>query len=264
MKNPVSGLKLTLYPKRERPLKEIVDKMTGRPIKKTYSFDVDECGACPFFTLKWKVSERHQIRNRATIPCYVCDHPHVFMLQLPNVIRVEGEPVNLKENHRTWNYPDPNGVPIPKWCPLDDYKDPGVKTSITSIVVKDGKVLLGLREEGCETAKNEWAYPGGRMDYGEDPPTGITREIKEETTLDIVTENIEFLVWMNEFFPEENKHYVSLVFLIKDFEGEPKVTEPDKCKKWEWFDPDDIPKNTFWACKENIEKFKDRIKNPDS
>ena len=144
---------------------------------------------------------------------------------------------------------------------IHDYKDPGVKVGVTVIIVRDGKVLLGLRGDGCETAKNKWAYPGGRMDYGEDPFSTIIREIKEETTMKVQKDKLEFLTWMNEFFPKDGKHYVSLVFLVKDAQGEPKITELDKCKEWKWFDPDNIPENTFWAYKVNIEKYKEKIKN---
>ena len=150
---------------------------------------------------------------------------------------------------------------IPEWCPLNDYQDPGVKVGITGIIVRNNKVLLGLRGLECQTARNEWAYPGGRMDYGEDPETTLPREILEETTMIVQKENLEFLIWMNEFFPDDEKHYVSLVFLVKNSQGEPQITEPDKCKEWKWFDPDDLPKNTFWAARANIEKYKNRIKN---
>jgi len=235
--------------------------MKSNPIKKTYSFDVTECSECPFFTFKWKVYEKHQIRNRATIPCYVCEHPYTYMLQLPNVILVEGKPVNIKEQRRTWEWPSPDGVPIPKWCKLDDPIDPGVRTGVTGIIVRDGKVLLGLRGDDCQTARNEWAYPGGRMDYGQSPIENLVREIYEETDMEAERDDIEFLTWMNEFFPDDEKHYISLVFFVKKSKGDPVLTEPDKCKEWRWFDPDDLPENTFWACKKNIEKYKDKIKN---
>ena len=146
---------------------------------------------------------------------------------------------------------------------LDDYKDPGVKTGVTAIIVRDGKILLGLRGDTCETAKNQWAYPGGRMDYGEDPLTSIKREVHEESELIIMKDSFEFLTWANEYFPEEEKHYISLVFFARGVQviGEPKRIEPDKCKEWKWFDPDNLPDNTFWAAKMNIEKYRDKIKN---
>ena len=141
----------------------------------------------------------------------------------------------------------------------NDIIDPGVRTGVTGIIIRDGKVLLGLRGDGCQTARNEWAYPGGRMDYGQNPIENLIREIDEETKMEVKEEDIEFLTWMNEFFPDDGKHYISLVFFVKNSKGDPVLTEPDKCKEWDWFDPNDLPENTFWACRENIERYKDRI-----
>jgi len=134
-----------------------------------------------------------------------------------------------------------------------------VRVGCTIIVVRDGKLLFGERGEACETGKDLYACPGGRMDYGETPEDGILRELFEETTLIGKKENLKFLRYCNEFFPESGKHYVGLVFMISEFEGEPIVTEPDKCKGWEWFSPDDLPDNMFCGVKETIRRYRQDI-----
>ena len=141
---------------------------------------------------------------------------------------------------------------FPEWCPLDNAKDPGVKVGLTALVVRDGKILLGKRYN-TETADGKWAFPGGRMDYGEDPKDGVIREVFEETGIKCNPFETYFLTQKNEFFPEERKHYLSNVYLVTDSEGEPELRESDKCKGWEWFDPFDLPDNTFWTCAEAIE-----------
>ncbi len=229
-------------------------------MKKILSQEVEFCNECYFFTYVWQQKYKRQVRHRFVTPAYICDHPYRSMLELPNTILVEGEKIDLKKpdcKERSQKFPR---IEFPKWCPLKDKVDQGVKASVTGIIVRNGKVLLGLRSEKCETARNQWAYPGGRMDYGEHPLTALLREIDEETTMTGKVGSIEFLIWMNEFFPDDNKHYISLVFLVKDIIGQPKITEPDKCKEWKWFDPNDIPENTFWACRENIKRYKNRIK----
>lgn len=146
---------------------------------------------------------------------------------------------------------------FPDWCPIQD-AEPGVKVGLTVMIFRDGKILLGKRIN-TETALNQWAYPGGRMDYGEDPINGAMREVLEETGLKLNIEKLRFLDFKNEPFPDENKHYVSLVFTCTDFDGEPERKEPDKCAKWDWFDPFNLPKNTFWAIKETIAKNRNII-----
>lgn len=149
------------------------------------------------------------------------------------------------------------GNGFPDWCPIQD-EEPGVKVGLTVMIIRDGKILLGKRIN-TETALNKWAYPGGRMDYGEDPINGVMREVLEETGLKLNIEKLRFLDFKNEPFPDENKHYVSLVFTCTDFDGEPEVKEPEKCEKWDWYDPFNLPENTFWAIKETIAKNKNVI-----
>ena len=148
---------------------------------------------------------------------------------------------------------------FPDWCPVDNTKDPGVRVGLTALILRDGKILLGKRKN-TETADGKWAFPGGRMDYGEDPKEGAMREVFEETGIKANPFQTNYLTYKNEFFPEEKKHYVSLVFLVLDSEGEPELREPDKCDGWKWFDPFDLPENTFWTCSEAIQACKHIIK----
>jgi 8-oxo-dGTP diphosphatase len=127
-----------------------------------------------------------------------------------------------------------------------------VRVGCTIIVHRHGRVLLGERGESCETAKNLYAYPGGRMDYGETPEDGILRELFEETGLRGKKEDLKFFRYCNEFFPEQGKHYVSLVFIMELKEGEPVTTEPDKCKGWEWIEVDHLPENMFEPARESL------------
>jgi len=147
---------------------------------------------------------------------------------------------------------------LPNYCPLPDA---GVRVGCVVMIVRDGKVLLGERGDSCETAQGVLAYPGGRMDYGNTPKQSASREVFEETGIVIPEDRLVFLRYVNEFFPEEQKHYVSLVFMAESpaSDGPAINTEPDKCKGWGWYDPDEIPKNVFWAVKESIEMYKNKI-----
>jgi len=175
--------------------------------------------------------------------------------------RIAGYLCNLEFDKTIDNNPDYHKVKIPDWCPLDDYKDPGVKVGVTAIIVKDGKVLLGERGDKVETLKNFYCFPGGRMDYGEDgPKKSLAREIKEETGIEINPDSFSFVRESDEFFPGEEKHYVNLVYIVHEFKGEPKNLEgEEKCKGWKWFSPDNLPENIFEKAKESIEIAKELI-----
>ncbi len=49
----------------------------------------------------------------------------------------------------------------------------------------DGKFLTVKRGATAPSHPLAWDLPGGELEYGEDPMTGIAREIKEETGLEV-------------------------------------------------------------------------------
>jgi 8-oxo-dGTP pyrophosphatase MutT (NUDIX family) len=54
------------------------------------------------------------------------------------------------------------------------------------VIINDAdEVLLLERPENVRWAPNQWGYPGGKIEPGEDPLTAAVRETKEETTLDV-------------------------------------------------------------------------------
>lgn len=79
------------------------------------------------------------------------------------------------------------------------------RPSTYGIVIKDKKVLLSKQFDGYD-------LPGGGLDLGELPATGVLREIKEETG--ITAKNPILLGLENSFFQSshaENKSYQSLM-----------------------------------------------------
>jgi len=49
----------------------------------------------------------------------------------------------------------------------------------------DNRVLLLLRPSWISWAPNSWAFPGGAIEEGETSLAAATREVKEETSLDV-------------------------------------------------------------------------------
>ena len=69
-------------------------------------------------------------------------------------------------------------------CGSDGYSNPAV--AVDAVVLREGEsgteVLLIRR--GGEPWKGRLAFPGGFVDYGEDPEHAVLRELKEETGVD--------------------------------------------------------------------------------
>lgn len=123
--------------------------------------------------------------------------------------------------------------------------------------VKDGRVLLGKRHEDPAKADSElhgegtWTIPGGKLDFHETLHDGAIREAQEEVGL--IPKNIELVSVTNEIIPD--KHFITVGFICQDFEGKPKVMEPEEITKWEWFPLNKLPTPMFFPSRKMIENY---------
>jgi 8-oxo-dGTP diphosphatase len=71
-------------------------------------------------------------------------------------------------------------------CGRDGYKNPAV--AVDAVALREGEsgteALLIRRGGEPEVWKGRWAFPGGFVDYGEDPEHAVLRELEEETGVD--------------------------------------------------------------------------------
>ena len=110
---------------------------------------------------------------------------------------------------------------------------------INVIIVRDNKILLGKRKNIF--GEGEYGLPGGHLELSENMQQAATRELLEETGL--VCNSFIFSNVANT--PGTHGHYLQICFIAQDVEGEPKLMEPEKCYRWEWFLLSDLPKNIF-------------------
>jgi len=54
-----------------------------------------------------------------------------------------------------------------------------------AIIEKDGKFLITQRPDDGRHNANRWEFPGGKIDFGEEPRTSLKREIQEELGIEI-------------------------------------------------------------------------------
>jgi len=128
------------------------------------------------------------------------------------------------------------------------------------MVLKDNKVLLGKRHVEPEKADSElqgagtWTMPGGKLDFGEDVKEAAKRETFEETSLKLNT--LKVISVTNDI--KGTKHFVTIGFLCEDFEGSPKVMEPDEITEWRWFDVNNLPEPMFFPCVKIVKNYLDK------
>ncbi|XP_015069396.1 nudix hydrolase 1-like [Solanum pennellii] len=131
------------------------------------------------------------------------------------------------------------------------------KVAVAVFIVKENKLLIGKRQ-AC-AAHSYFSVPSGHLEFGESFEECATREVKEETGLDIT--KIKILKVTNNLFrdDEENlaSHYV--VILVRAV-----LVEPQKCDGWEWYDwenlPDPLVPQFKSAIKQGFNPFQDNFK----
>ncbi|MBE3087155.1 MAG: NUDIX hydrolase [Bacteroidetes bacterium] len=95
--------------------------------------------------------------------------------------------------------------------------------------VLDMKMLLIKRSR--DPFKEYWCLPGGHIEKNEKITDAIARELKEETGLDLVRGDLEFVTAADEIYPDKNVHNVVLGF-ISIVIGEVKLNSEALEYKW--------------------------------
>ena len=104
-------------------------------------------------------------------------------------------------------------------------------------IVREGRLLLIQRLR--EPEANHWGLPGGKVDWLEPVELAVKREILEE--LDIRLGDIELLCVIDQIDPHKQEHWVAPVYVTGQFEGTPRLVEPEKHAAFGWFALDALP-----------------------
>jgi len=118
---------------------------------------------------------------------------------------------------------------------------PETRVGVSVILTKGDFILMGKRKGSHGAGK--WAFPGGHLEFAETERNCAIREVMEETGLDISKIHECDIGVTNDYFEEENKHYITIFLefeLPENFE-EPRNMEPNKCEGWEWINRDNFP-----------------------
>jgi len=116
-----------------------------------------------------------------------------------------------------------------------------VRVGIGVFVFKEGKFLMGKRKGSH--GEGTWSVPGGHLEFGESFEDTASREVLEETGVQI--ENVHFGAVTNDHFYDDDRHYVTVWMLSDHKKGEPSILEPDKFTDQGWFDFDNLPQPLF-------------------
>ena len=129
------------------------------------------------------------------------------------------------------------------------------------MIFSDGKILLGKRHQDPQKASSllhgegTWTMPGGKLDFGESFEQGACREVFEETGIKLSEEKLKVISVSNDIV--EDAHFITIGLFCDNFDGEPKVMEPDEIVEWKWFLLDNLPDKIFFPSEKILKNYLD-------
>ena len=120
-------------------------------------------------------------------------------------------------------------------CPACGYiafADP--KVAATVLVERDNKILFIRR--AIDPGRGRWCFPGGYVDFGEDPAAAAMRECREETGLEVTALTLLDLAF--------DGRVIVITYLAQVAEGIEPVAADD-ADLVAWFGLDELPPLAF-------------------
>ncbi|MBD3259777.1 NUDIX domain-containing protein [Candidatus Woesearchaeota archaeon] len=104
---------------------------------------------------------------------------------------------------------------------------------MAAIIEDKGKFLLTQRPKGVHN-EERWEFPGGKIDFGEDPRYAMEREIEEELGIDIETGDI---LELSSHVYDETKHIVLIACHCRYISGKIKKKQ---VRDFRWVRPEEM------------------------
>ena len=101
------------------------------------------------------------------------------------------------------------------------------KELVSKVIIFDGReVLLLKRDADSVTERSPWTWdlPGGHLDAGESAEEAATREVKEETELNVSS--------MSPVGQDSNIGKLTYFYTAEEWDGEIKLSKEHKEYKW--------------------------------
>lgn len=114
------------------------------------------------------------------------------------------------------------------------FRHPVTGTSIIPILPDGQIVLVQRRDNGM------WGLPGGMVDWGEDIPTSVKRELMEETGLELV--KISRLAGVYSAPDRDPRIHSICIVVAVEAQGEMQIQDTLEIMDVKAFSPDNIPK----------------------
>jgi 8-oxo-dGTP diphosphatase len=113
-----------------------------------------------------------------------------------------------------------------------------------------GDQVLLLRRFNTGYADGQYSVPAGHLEGGETVVAAARREGREETGVRIEAEDIAFSSVVHR---KDGDERVDFFMHVRNWQGEPVNTEPDKCDELRWVHVNQLPDNVIPYVKKAIQ-----------
>ena len=128
--------------------------------------------------------------------------------------------------------------------------------SVYLLLIKDGKILLSRRfQTGYEDGK--YGLPSGHAEGEETMREVMVREALEEVGVKISKGDLHLAHTMHRWCGDHER--IDFFFTAKEWKGEVKNMEPEKCDDLSWFSIDRLPENTIPYIRHAIQSVTNKI-----
>lgn len=113
---------------------------------------------------------------------------------------------------------------------------------IAVIIKNDNGEVLMMKRNGSH-GSHKWGFPGGKLEFFETFEDCAIRETKEETNIDVFDINVVDIT--NDFFHEDELHYVTIFVTGSALSYDAVIMEPNKFSDIGWFSKENLPSELF-------------------
>lgn len=124
--------------------------------------------------------------------------------------------------------------------------------SVHILFIKKDQILLSLRRH--ITSDGLYSVVAGHINGGETVTEAMIQEAKEEIGVDIKTSDLEVKNVCHSYSNHNDKEFIQFFAICRNWTGEIKNNEPDKCGEVKFAPLNNLPKNMVPYVKDGIEK----------
>ncbi len=134
-------------------------------------------------------------------------------------------------------------------------------TPYVSLVLRKGNDILLLRRYNTGYDDGLFTCASGGVDGNESITQATIRESYEELGIKVEAEDLRVVhvLHIKRVDQKEGNEYLHFFLEASKYEGEPKVMEPNKCDKVDWFAIDALPENIMPSVKDVLKSIEKNI-----